>query len=253
MAPLVQQVAVSPLPLVVAGAGNRSRPAAGRGSRQRPLPAGPVDVSAAETAALGQVVAGQPPEILTNLAQHHLVDGRDPQPGADAHTRRECNHERLTEGAKPGGIEAIRSLMWRGQYEHHTRTHVRNSGGDGHPTDPRPYLTYPPWSRGGTRVTGPACRRRVHRPSGRALRAGATAAGSWTSAVAPAGSPCRWPARRRSGRHDPGASATTVAGAHRRRHRPSPREGWTSRQWASGRLGQAPHEAAQARSAFPAG
>jgi hypothetical protein len=102
-APLVQQVPVAALPLVVAGAGNCPRPAAGRGSRQRPLPAGPVDVFAAETAALGQVMAGQPPEILTNLAQHHPVDGRDPQPGTDADTRWECNHERLTEGAQPRG------------------------------------------------------------------------------------------------------------------------------------------------------
>jgi hypothetical protein len=65
---LVQQVAIGAPPLILAGAGDRSRPAAGAGSRQSLLSTGPVGITEAETAALGQVAAGQPSEVLTDLA-----------------------------------------------------------------------------------------------------------------------------------------------------------------------------------------
>lgn len=101
--PLFQQVAIAVLPLVLAGAGDRTRPATGRGGRQRPLSAGPVGITNAEAAALAQIAAGQPPQVLADLAHHHLVGGRDPQPRADARTRRGRNHERRGDGTKPAG------------------------------------------------------------------------------------------------------------------------------------------------------
>jgi hypothetical protein len=66
--PLIHEVTVATLPLVVAGAGECSSPAAGRAGGQHPLPAGPVRATNAKPAALGQVLAGQPPEMLADLA-----------------------------------------------------------------------------------------------------------------------------------------------------------------------------------------
>jgi len=99
--PLVQKVAVGALPLIFAGAGERSRLAARRGGRQRPLPAGPISASESEAAALGQVSAGQPAEVSTDLAQYQLVGGTDAKPRADAGTRRVRHHERCGDRTKP--------------------------------------------------------------------------------------------------------------------------------------------------------
>jgi hypothetical protein len=88
---LVEQVSVAALPLVLACAGDRPRPATGRGGGQLPLSAGSLVVAVADAAALGQIVAGQPPEVLADLTQHGLVGSREPQPGPDASSHRRCS------------------------------------------------------------------------------------------------------------------------------------------------------------------
>jgi hypothetical protein len=97
---LVQQVPIGAQPLVLAGAGDRPRPAAGTGSRQCPLPASPVDITEAEAASLGQVVTGQPSEVFTDGAQHQLILRRGRQPRADADARWGRHHKRRGDRAK---------------------------------------------------------------------------------------------------------------------------------------------------------
>ena len=66
--PLVQQIAVAALPLILAGAGDRSRPPAGTGGGQRALPAGALSITATEAAALGHVAASCLAEVLADPA-----------------------------------------------------------------------------------------------------------------------------------------------------------------------------------------
>jgi hypothetical protein len=71
--PLIEQIAIGPLPLGVAGSGDGSRPPAGTGADQLAASAGPLLVPGAEMAAVGQVATGQATEVLTDLAEHGLV------------------------------------------------------------------------------------------------------------------------------------------------------------------------------------
>jgi hypothetical protein len=60
-------------------------------------------VSESEAAALGQVSTGQPAEVLADLAQHRLVNGRRAKPRADAGTRRVRYHKWRGDRTKPIG------------------------------------------------------------------------------------------------------------------------------------------------------
>jgi hypothetical protein len=85
---------MGPHPLVARDAGNRSRPAAGRGCGQDALAVGALVRSRTEPATPGQVLPGQPAKVLTDRNKDLLVAAVQSQPGADPRARRSRNDER---------------------------------------------------------------------------------------------------------------------------------------------------------------
>jgi hypothetical protein len=82
------------LPLVVAGTRDRPRPPRRRRRGQGPFAIGALVLTTAEPAADGKVAAGHPAKVLADRAQHLLVGGVHPKPGADVGTDRRGDHER---------------------------------------------------------------------------------------------------------------------------------------------------------------
>jgi hypothetical protein len=90
----VQQVKACPLPLVVAGAGDRPRPPRRRRRCQGTLTVGAAVGAQSNRAAAGEVAAGQPTQVLANHAQYRGVLPVGPQPGAHPRTCGRGDHKR---------------------------------------------------------------------------------------------------------------------------------------------------------------
>ena len=90
--PGIEQVAPSTLPLIVGGPGDRPRPSGACLRGQRAFTVGSLVRSVAKAAADGDVPAGKLAELLADRAQHLLVAGAQPEPGADAGTGG-CSHD----------------------------------------------------------------------------------------------------------------------------------------------------------------
>ncbi len=113
--PLAQLIASGSCIGVVAGLGDRARPARGGHLGDHPLALRPdlLVVVQSGPAALGQIRAGEPPQMGSQRHNHGSVPGRDPQSGADPQRGDQRRlHRRPDRVADPPAHELVRDAGW---------------------------------------------------------------------------------------------------------------------------------------------